>query len=213
MVAPLLPTGAVISGQIQEAVVSRALTVLKSVGPLMADAPVSRKRLNASPGKGDRESRRCRVLESNNDISQDSRSRLLQESVAAMSREAEAMRASLEREASSAADDLALDEAFFASIGISLSGSGGRRSKVPFDRSLLLKKSVSDDSAKSSEAVDVVVARQESETEENATKALGRYSGIGLEIQKAIEESKKEEEEIRRRIFNGDRMLTFDVNS
>lgn len=212
MVAPSLPTGVVISGQIQETVVSRALRVLKSVGPLMADAPVSRKRLNESPSRGDRVSRRFRVLERNNDSNQDSRPHLLQESIAAMSREAEAMRASLEREASSAAADLALDEAFFASIGISLSGSGASRSKVPFDRTRLLKKSLSDDSAKSSNAMVVAIPRQESGTEENATTALGRYSGIGLEIQEAIEESKKEEEEIRRRIFNGDHMLTFGVN-
>lgn len=212
MVAPA-PTGLAVSGETQEAVVSRALAVLKSVAPLMADAPVCRKRSNASPSRGDHVSRRCRVLDSNNDNNQDSRSLLLQESIAAMSREAEAMRASLEREASSAAADLALDEEFFASIGISLSGSRGSRSeesKVPFDRTRLLKSSPVD-SARSSGTVGVAAARQDSGTED-ATTTLGRYSGIALEIEQAIQKSRKEEEETRRRIFNGDPMLTSDVN-
>lgn len=182
---PPAPTGLIASGHTQRAVMSRALMVLKRVEPLMVDAPVRRKRTNTSPGGGDRVPHHRRVLHGKDGAyGADQDSRPLHERIAALSREAEAIHGLLEREASSAAAGLALDEAFFSSIGISLSGSGGSRSKVskvPFDRTRLLT-SRSLDSARLSGAVVVAPARQESGAGGDATKALGRYSEIGAEI-------------------------------
>ena len=116
---------------------SRASAVLKRVAPIMADADeavraVKKKRLRLrsctsrlSSGKGGADKYDVTSM----DIETDAH--LWQESAANVFRETEAIRVSHERAECSFAANCALDEAFLASFGISLSGPRGEHKRIP----------------------------------------------------------------------------------
>lgn len=216
-------------GNQEEVLVSRAVAALKRVAPIMADARTAQhgskhrrtnSRTSSPSGRGDLSRRRFFAGSSGSGV--DKGTRVVQGGVGLVGiKTEEGARESRERAASFAADR-DLDEAFLASFGVSLTvsqddhGSSGHAlsSVGSFDPTRVISRSMEASNAainhRSGDAGGDAEAREKWDYEFRRRKAEATLSKPEYKcwvIRQEVEGYRRQEEELRSKIYNGDPLL------
>lgn len=203
---------------------ARASATLKRLAPLITKVDAKHRRTSSfstpgsSGGGSSRHQHRFFFGSGNGNgtafAHEDDSDRLLRERVEGLALETEQLRSSRERAASFAAADSGLDEAFLRSFGVSLTGAAGgasasrgdSASPPAFDRERVASLplgSTAQDNAAGAEAEEG--ARTTRRLKAAATLSAAEFKC--WEIREEIDRYRRQEENIRSQIFNGDPLL------